>query len=119
MHNITEEFVEVQKEDLGFTANDVFNKLSLSNKIYSKLGNAKTIMTIDGIKTLPYKLAVIIMYYRDQELNQLFCKEIIGSCDAKREFNMEEYENEAIKIRDYYNQIIYFYHDEFSKYCTK
>lgn len=76
-------------------------------------------MTIDGIKTLPYKLAVIIMYYRDQELNQLFPYKIIGSCDAKREFNMEEYENEAIKIRDYYNQIIYFYHDEFSKYCTK
>lgn len=114
----TEAFIEITKEDLGFTTNDIFNKVSLSNEIYSKLGDAKTIRTIDGIKILPFKLAVIIQYYTDRELSRLYCKEMIDSGYAKRKFNKEEYDNKAIKIRNYYNQIIYFYHDEFSKYRT-
>lgn len=112
------EVAEIRKEDLGFTTNDIFNKVSLSNEIYSKLGDARTLMTIDGLKILPYKLAVIIVYYRARELEQLYYKEMFDSGDAKRKFNTRKYENEAIKIRHYYNQIIYFYHDEFNKYRT-
>lgn len=110
------EFIKVTSEDLGFTEDDIFNKRSLSNEIYSKLGRPQGIITIDGRKILPYKLSVIIMYRSEEALEQLFIKELCKSCDEDQEFNRERYESAAVKVRDYYNQFIYFYNDEFDKY---
>ena len=94
----------------------MFNKKSISNEIYSKLGKLTTISTLDGVKILPHKLAIIIMFYKERTLERLFRGEMILAYIKKREFDTEKYESAAVKVRDYYNQIIYFYDAEFNKY---
>ena len=117
--DFTYEFLEVTSTDLGFTAEDIFNKKPLRKKIYKKLGDKSTIATLDGIKVLPYKLAVIIMYYRDQSLAKIHMDKMMQSITEEKEFDTENYEKEAIKIRDYYNEIIYFYHDDYKRKMKK
>ena len=117
--DFTDEFLEVTSTDLGFTSEDIFNKKPLRAKIYSKLGDKKTIATLDGVKVLPYKLAVIIMYYRDQALRLCFGERYFKAVTKEKSFDPVEYEKEAEKIRDYYNQIIYFYHDDYKRKMKK
>ena len=124
--SLINEFLEVTSNYLGFTSEDIFNKKPLRKKIYKKLGDKSTIATLDGIKVLPYKLAVlpyklavIIMYYRDQALAKIHMDKMMQSITEEKEFDTENYEEEAIKIRDYYNQIIYFYHDDYKKKMKK
>ena len=111
-----DEFLRLTSENLGFNAYNLFQKKRLSKSVYSNLGKDTTINTVNGVKTLPYALSIIILYYRDQSLSQLFAEHQYQAISNNREFDKEKYEKGAMKIRDYYDQIIFFYNDDYKRF---
>ena len=67
----------------------------------------KIINTINGIRRIPYILAITIMFNREEDLTQLMAKTLMNVSQDIYSFKFKKhYEPEAIKIRDKYNRII-------------
>jgi hypothetical protein len=59
------------------------------------------------------------MYYRDFTLSQEFNKQLIEVKGCVEKIDKKKYEDEAIKIRDRFNEIIFFYHNDFKSYLER
>ena len=87
----------------------------LPDDFYKDNHKTKIINTINGIRKIPYILAITIMFNREEDLSQLMAKTLMNvSQDIYSLKFKKHYEPEAIKIRDKYNRIINYYAEEYT-----
>jgi len=107
---LSRKFIQLTSKDLGFTYEDIFAKKSLQS-FYPKLSqNESGFQTIRGRKILNEDIALIIQYYREQELTNLFGQSIAAG-ESK-----EQYEDKAKIVREKYTDLIEFYASDWDKY---
>lgn len=87
----------------------------LPDDFYKDNHKTKIINTINGIRKIPYILAITIMFNREEDLSHLMAKTLINVSQDIYSFKFKKhYEPEAIKIRDKYNRIINYYAEEYT-----
>ena len=92
----------------------------LPDDFYKDKHETKIINTINGIRRIPYILAITIMFNREEDLSQLMAKTLMNvSQDIYSLKFKKHYEPEAIKIRDKYNRIINYYAEEYTNKSKK
>lgn len=96
------EFYEITKHDLGFNPADLLHLKPLTQATLDTLGEIVTVKCTFGDVRIPRKLAVIILYYRDKELEE---------CLLNHMPDKDKYESQASLIRDKYNSILMYYDD--------
>ena len=100
--------------------NSVLNSKQLPDEFYQINHMPKTINTTNGIKILPYPIAIIIMYYRENELINLMKMSL--KCISNNMYSLKFkkfYEPRAEKIREKYNKLIDYYHEEYKNKLSK
>ena len=81
-----------------------------STNIPLDLLDVTRVTTTNGLRLLPYPIAIIIFYHRDCELMRLLNETLI---ETTNETSFETlYETKAIETRDKYNNIIDCYHNQ-------
>ena len=99
--------------------NNVLNSKLLSNEFYEIGQKYKTVNTTNGIKRLPYPIAIIIMYYREDDLIDLMTETLMNvSTDFDSPEFKKYYEQHAIEIREKYNKLINYYNKETMIYLS-
>lgn len=83
------------------------------------MGCVKTVKNTDGVKKIPHILTIIIAYYRKIALKQEFRKCMSDVRYDITKFDRVKYEKNVIKVRDRFNDIINFYHDDFESYLKR
>lgn len=92
----------------------------LPDDFYKDKHETKTVNTINGIRRIPYILAITIMFNREEDLSQLMAKTLMNVSQDIYSFKFKKhYEPEAIKIRDKYNRIINYYAEEYTNKSKK
>lgn len=92
----------------------------LPDDFYKDKHETKIVNTINGIRKIPYILAITIMFNREEDLSQLMAKTLMNvSQDIYSLKFKKHYEPEAIKIRDKYNRIINYYAEEYTNKSKK
>ena len=92
----------------------------LPDDFYKDKHETKTVNTINGIRRIPYILAITIMFNREEDLTQLMTKTLMNVSQDIYSFKFKKhYEPEAIKIRDKYNRIINYYAEEYTNKTKK
>lgn len=100
--------------------NSVLNSKHLPDEFYQINHMPKTINTTNGIKILPYPIAIIIMYYRENELINLMKMSL--KCISNNMYSLKFkkfYEPRAEKIREKYNKLIDYYLEEYKNKLSK
>lgn len=98
----------------------VLNSKPLPDEFYQINHMPKTINTTNGIKILPYPIAIIIMCYRENELINLMKMSL--KCVSNNMYSLKfkkYYEPRAEKIREKYNKLIDYYHEEYKNKLSK
>lgn len=92
----------------------------LPDNFYKDNHKTKTVNTINGIRRIPYLLAITIMFNREEDLSQLMAKTLMNVSQDIYSFKFKKhYEPEAIKIRNKYNRIINYYAEEYTNKSKK
>ena len=100
--------------------NNMWECKPLSDDFYKDKHETKTVNTINGIRRIPYILAITIMFNREEDLSQLMAKTLMNVSQDIYSFKFKKhYEPEAIKIRDKYNRIINYYAEEYTNKSKK
>ena len=99
--------------------NNVLNSKPLSNEFYEIEHKYKTVNTTNG-KRLPYPIAIIIMYYREDDLIDLMTETLMNvSTDFDSPKFKKYYEQHVIEIREKYNKLIDYYNKEYKNKSNK
>lgn len=121
MSDYLSEYLRVVTSIVGFTPEDILNQVTLPPTVWETLSQISSnpnqntltevplnlvdvsrVTTINGLRLLPYPIAVIIFYHRDCELMRLLNETI----------DETSYETKAIEVRAKYNDIIDCYHNQ-------
>lgn len=99
--------------------NSVLNSKHLPDEFYQINHMPKTINTTNGIKILPYPIAIIIIYYRENELINLMKMSLKCISNNMYSLKFKKFYEPRAEKREKYNKLIDYYHEEYKNKLSK